>query len=626
MKDDIRRIPVLGTPVAVIDYQRALELSWHLARGNRPAMVSACNTHLVALARHHPQFARTLWKFDLILPDGYPLVWAMNRQGAQLSERVYGPFFMRHALVNSPEGCRHFFLGGRPETLDRLLEAAHALNPRIEIAGSYSPPFREWSEEDEQGIAGRIREARADFIWVALGGGRQEGWITRSLHRHQRGVFFAVGDAFELLAGGRPFAPAWMQKHGLTWLYRLIQEPRRLGPRYLKFNSLFLYYSLRDRLLGPPRQNGIRVAFLGSRGIPARYSGFETVVENLGAELAGRGYEVTVYNRLPRFPAEGSSYRGMRMLTLPTIPSKYLDTIVHTALSALHGLFRGYDVIYLCGVGNAIIGGMLKILGCRVILNVDGADFRRAKWGTFARIWLKGSEVAAAHSSHRVIADNREIAKRYQASYGIRTEFISYGTVIRREKMRRGELESWGLSPGGYILHVSRLTPENEADLLLEAYGRWDGPLPLVIVGSVDYERGYFRKLRSMADERVLFTGARFGDAYIELSQHARFFVMPAAIEATRLVLLDQMGMGAAILYKDAPATREVVGDAAQPFDPANPIADLSARIAELAADPDRCLELGRRAMTRAGEQFSWSKVGDQYEKLFAEMGVVPRR
>jgi len=617
-----RNVPVLGTPVAVATYEDALTESLRLASLDTPAAVSACNTHLVALARHDENFGKVLREFDLILPDGYPLIWAMNKAGAGLADRVYGPYFMKYVMANSPATCRHFFFGGSPATLEKLETAAKRLNPKIQIAGKLSPPFRAWTEEDEQDFAKTIRDAAPDFIWVALGGERQERWIKNNLHRHDRGVFFAVGDAFELLAGGRPFAPPWMQERGLTWLYRLMQEPRRLWPRYLKFNSLFLYYVVRDSLLGSPIKEMPRIAFLGSRGVPARYSGFEVVVENLGAQLVARGYQVTVYNRVPKFTSGTSSYLGMRLVTLPTIPTKSLDTIVHTALSALHALFQRYDIIYLCGVGNTIVGGGLKAIGYPVILNVDGADFRRSKWGTFARLWLKSSEAITSRCANSIIADNQEIVRRYERSYGVKPEYISYGAIIRREKISCGELEHWGLKPRGYILNVSRITPENEADLLIEAFTQWKGDLKLVICGSSNYERAFQRKLERMADDRVIFTGARFGDSYLELSQNAAFFVMPAAIEATRLVLLDQMGMGAAILYKEAPATREVLGDAAESFQPGNPVSALTEKIAELAGNPDRCAELGRLAIDRAERLFSWSEVTSRYERLFEEIGV----
>ena len=620
----LRSLPILGTPVHCATYDSGLDEVKRLAAQEVPAAVSACNTHLIALARKDPSFGETMRGFDLVLPDGYPLVWQLNRAGAKLRDRVYGPYFMRHVLRHTPRPFRHFFFGGSEDCLLRLKATALEIQPGLEIAGTFSPPYRDWSEEDEQRFAEMIASAQADFIWVALGGERQERWILKNLPRHSRGVFFAVGDAFELLAGSRPFAPTWMQRAGLTWLYRLAQEPKRLFPRYVKFNSLFLYYLCRDRFLGTPRTGystrRTRIAFLGSRGVPARYSGFEVVVEELGSRLVSAGYDVTVYNRFPRYVSSKKEHKGMRLITLPTIPTKSLDTIVHTTLSSIDAVFRGYDLIYLCGVGNSILAGFLRRFGLKVVINVDGADFRRAKWGTFARQWLKLSELWATRLGHRLIADNQEIVARYVRDYRVKPDYINYGCQFRTTRVRSGELERWGLDALGYVLHVSRLTPENEADLLLAAWREYRGPMKLVITGSQNYETAYYDKLRQLADDRVIFTGARFGDAYVELSQNSLFFVMPAAIEATRLVLLDQMGMGKAILFKDSPATREVLGDSAEPFDPADPVASLSQKIALLAKDPDRCEKLGLLALARAADTFSWDVVLAKYRRLFDEL------
>jgi len=622
----MRSISILGTPVHCATYASAVDEVKRLAGLSSPAAVSASNTHIIALARHDPSFGDVMRQFQLVLPDGYPLVWQLNRQGAGLQDRVYGPYLMREVLLHTPRPFRHVFFGGSEDCLRRLSEEVQKIQPDIDIVDTISPPYRDWTEAEEEGFAKRISESGADFIWVALGGERQERWMIKNQHRYQRGVFFAVGDAFELLAGSRPFAPEWMQHHGLTWMYRLVQEPRRLWPRYFKFNSLFLYYLGRDAVLGRPRAKTakIRVAFLGSRGVPARYSGFEVVVEELGSRLAARGYDVTVYNRYPRFTAAGRSLKGMDLITLPTIPTKSLETIVHTTLSAIDAIFRRYDLIYLCGVGNSILAALLRQFGMKVVINVDGADFRRAKWGTFGRQWLKMSEVWATRLADRVIADNREIVTRYQRDYGVTPNYISYGCQLRPGRIRDGELERWGLQPGGYVLHVSRLSPENEADLLLEAWRDYTGPLRLVITGSHHYEHAYFERLLALADDRVIFTGARFSRAYVELSQNALFFVMPAAIEATRLVLLDQMAMGKAILFKESPATREVVGEAAEVFDPAGGAAALTERLEFLCANPAHCAELGRQAYARAEERYSWDAVLAQYETMFNE--VVPCR
>jgi len=412
-----------------------------------------------------------------------------------------------------------------------------------------------------------------------------------------------------------------MQRLGITWAYRLWQEPRRLWRRYTRFNSLFVYYTVRDALFGTPAAPKASdalpsIAFLGSRGVPARYSGFEVVVEELGKRLAARGHDVTVYNRLPHFGSPQPEWEGMKIIGLPTIPTKSLDTIVHTTLSMLDAMRRNYDIIYLCGVGNAILGRLARWRGMKVIINVDGADFRRKKWRGFARSWLQRSERWATKSADCIIADNATIADRYELQHGVRPEHLSYGLTVRDNPVRCGELERWELQPGGYFLYVSRLTPENEAELLLRAYRETPDPLPLVLVGGDPYEHAYRRTLEALATDRVIFTGLRFAEAYIELSQNARAFIMPATIEATRLVLLDQLGMGKPVIYRDCLATREVVGDAGIPFGPDNPVNALAAKLAWAKDRPGECAAIGRLARQRA-EAFRWETVLDRYEEIF---------
>src|ERR1700682_2186157 len=237
-------INVLGVSVACVTYDSALERIKELAGQARPTAVCPANTHILAEARHDPDFAGTMAKFDLVLPDGMPVVWALNSFGARLEDRVYGPYFMRHTLRNTPRPWRHFFFGDSEECTVELRKVAAQLQPDIEIVGAISPPFRPFTDKDEIAFAEAINQAEPDFIWVALPGVRMERWIIANQARYKRGVFLAVGDAFTLLTGRRKFAPAWMQRLGLTWLYRLAAEPARLGPRYLKYNLLFLFYFL----------------------------------------------------------------------------------------------------------------------------------------------------------------------------------------------------------------------------------------------------------------------------------------------------------------------------------------------------------------------------------------------
>ena len=244
----VKSIQVLGVSVGCVTYDSALEHIKKLAGEPRPTAVCPANTHILAEARHDPDFAGVMAKFDLVLPDGMPVVWALNCFGAGLDGRVYGPYFMRHTLKHTPHQWRHFFFGDSEACITELRKVVTKLQPEIDIVGSISPPFRAFTEEDEISFAEAINRAAPDFIWVALPGVRMERWIIGNQARYKRGVFLAVGDAFTLLSGRRKFAPSWMQRIGLTWLFRLAAEPGRLGPRYLKYNLLFLFYLLQSVL------------------------------------------------------------------------------------------------------------------------------------------------------------------------------------------------------------------------------------------------------------------------------------------------------------------------------------------------------------------------------------------
>ncbi len=239
---------VLGTRLNVVDYKSALEEIVRLARGNQVSAVAAANAHLLAEAVDDTEFGEVLSSFDLVVPDGMPLVWALQLDGHAITERVYGPYLMRFALENTPRPFKHFLFGGTSECLALLSDRARELNKNIEIAGTLSPPFGCWDAAEEGDLIDQINAAGADFVWVALGGVRQETWIANNRHRFKKGVFLAVGDAFALVAGLRSFAPAWMQRCGLTWIYRLAQEPSRLFGRYLKYNTRFGVAFLLDRL------------------------------------------------------------------------------------------------------------------------------------------------------------------------------------------------------------------------------------------------------------------------------------------------------------------------------------------------------------------------------------------
>jgi N-acetylglucosaminyldiphosphoundecaprenol N-acetyl-beta-D-mannosaminyltransferase len=248
-------IPVIGLPVAATDYHGAVNwILTHAAHADRAYAVEAANAHVAALARSDSAFGEAMRHFDLVVPDGMPLVWAINRNlppELKLTERVYGPTLMLETLKATqgrPE-LRHFLLGGKQSTLDKLTTTFGQRFPDTVIAGMHSPPFGEWPTEEFERICGMIRDTKANLIWVGLGCPKQEHWIAQHKHVLPPGVYFGIGAAFAFHAGEVKQSPPVFQKLGLEWAYRLAMEPRRLFKRYVTYNTLFLWNLVRDRFI-----------------------------------------------------------------------------------------------------------------------------------------------------------------------------------------------------------------------------------------------------------------------------------------------------------------------------------------------------------------------------------------
>ena len=246
-------VHVLKSQLLATTYAELAQLCSARARAPGPWALEFANTQTVTMQRHDPEFARLMTAFDALVPDGMPLVWCLNAAGAGLSDRVYGPTFMRQFLETAPAGFTHYLLGGSEECGRLLRQRFCARNPDLRVVGSFHG--RAHLDGTLEGVADaevieELNRLSPDFIWVGLGTPRQQAWISRHKALLKRGVILSVGFAFDANAGLKADAPAWMQRRGLTWAYRMGTEPRRLGPRYLKWNSLFLYYLMRDGALG----------------------------------------------------------------------------------------------------------------------------------------------------------------------------------------------------------------------------------------------------------------------------------------------------------------------------------------------------------------------------------------
>ena len=372
----------------------------------------------------------------------------------------------------------------------------------------------------------------------------------------------------------------------------------------------------------------MRVALLGTRGIPANYGGFETFAEQLSVRLAGRGHEVTVYCRANNIRSQERVYRGVRLAVLPTISHKYLDTIVHTFLSTLHVMLqrlrgRGHDVLLYCNGANAIFTAPPRLFGLPTVLNVDGLERKRKKWNAVARAWYRLSERLSTWFPCELVTDAEVVQRYYAERYSKASSFIAYGAETDKVPSRDA-LDRFGLEPGDYFLYVSRMEPENNPLLVVEAFARTKVDKKLVMVGDAPYAAEYIHKVKSTEDPRIVFTGAVYGRGYDELQSHCAAYIHATEVGGTHPALIEAMGRGAPVLFLEAPENAESAGDVGRPF-PNDPdaLARLIEQFDELPASERE--EMGRQALEVARQRYDWERVVDRYEELFEQV-VSARR
>jgi glycosyltransferase involved in cell wall biosynthesis len=363
----------------------------------------------------------------------------------------------------------------------------------------------------------------------------------------------------------------------------------------------------------------MKIAILGTRGIPANYGGFETFAEQLGTRLASRGHDVSVYGRKHYSTTNNPFYKGVRLITLPTIRHKYFDTIVHTFLSVLHATPRKYDVILICNAANSIFAFVPRLLGTPTLVNVDGLERKRKKWNWLGRTYYLVSEWLSTFLPTAIVTDAQVIQDYYATRYKKESEMIAYGAEVAR-RADPDKLKRFGLEPNRYVLYVSRLEPENNAHLVIEAYQRVKTDLPLVIVGGAPYAEEYIAQLKSTRDPRVKFLGFVFGEDYRALQQNAYCYVHATEVGGTHPALIEAMGAGNCALTLDTPENLEVIGEAGIVYESRN---DLARQLQRVLDDPSMIGEYRRRAMARVIQFYNWEQITDQYEELLARLAGV---
>jgi len=371
------------------------------------------------------------------------------------------------------------------------------------------------------------------------------------------------------------------------------------------------------RLMSEPTHAPIRVAFIGGRGVISKYSGIEAYYEEVGKRLVEMGCKVTAYCRT-HFTPDMAAFHGMRLIRLPTIRSKHLETLIHTFLSTVHVMCSRCDVVHYHALGPALFSFLPRLVGKKTVVTVQGLDWQRKKWGRLASFTLKIGEVASAWFPNATIVVSRELQRRYQTKYGVETRYIPNGALIR-ERSSASKLHEWGLNPDSYILFLGRFSPEKNCHLLIDAYENTDIPCKLVLAGGSSHTDAYENELRKHASERIVLLDWVAGEQLTELLTNAALFVLPSDLEGLSLALLDAMGAGICVLASDIPENREVIEDAGFTFR-AGDVDDLARMLALLASDPEIRAAAGRMAKRVVEARYLWPQIASEISEIYEEI------
>ncbi|MCD6407915.1 DUF1972 domain-containing protein [bacterium] len=359
----------------------------------------------------------------------------------------------------------------------------------------------------------------------------------------------------------------------------------------------------------------MKIAIVGTRGVPAKYGGFETCAEELSIGLVKKGHKVIVSCRRYLYPEKKKSYKGVILCYPPSIPFKVTDTFSHTFFSILRVLVYNPDIILIFNSANSILGIIPKVFGKKLVINVDGLEWKRKKWGRVAKLYYKFSEFFSCVIADAVISDAKAIQDYYRRKYKKETVFIPYGAYFYESK-KPNILKEYGLEKKKYFFIGSRLEPENNQDIAVKAFLKINTDKVLAIAGGANYRSRYVKELRKIKDKRIKILGPVYKPGHIEeLHCNAFAYIHGNEVGGTNPALLKAMGSGNCIIALDVPFNREVLGNAGL-FFKKNP-EDLKEKIEYLLTHPEEVEKFGKLARERAKLFYRWEDVIEKYENLF---------
>lgn len=437
------------------------------------------------------------------------------------------------------------------------------------------------------------------------------------VHETETGLLYRSGDIAQLsgaisFLAQRPDVATEMGFAGR----RLVESFHAPDEHYKALTTLYTDLISSRRVSPHPPSKPIRVAFIGGRGVVSKYSGIESYYEEVGKSLAVTGQEVTIYCRSHFTPAIGT-HNGMRLVRLPTIRSKHLETFIHTFLSTAHAMSHRYDIVHYHALGPALFSFLPRLVGQKTVVTVQGLDWQRKKWGRLASHVLKCGEFASAHFPSLTMVVSRTLQDHYRDHYGINAQYIPNGAVLR-DLIPLSQPLAARLSPG-YVLYLGRFSPEKNCHLLIEAYNKAHIPLKLVLAGGSSHTTPYVEDLQKQAGSNIIFMDWVSGNELTALLTNAALFVLPSDMEGLSLALLDAMAAGVCVLTSDIPENKEVVLDAGFTFR-AGDVDDLARMLELLSADPEI-----RHASAASGKQiifdrYLWPDIARQIAQSYQEL------
>lgn len=369
-----------------------------------------------------------------------------------------------------------------------------------------------------------------------------------------------------------------------------------------------------------------RIAFLGARGVPARYGGFETFVEEIGARLVQRDIDVTVFCEGTRKEAGLDEHRGMQLdYVRPWAPGP--ARTIQVDVQGLVRATRGFDIVYLLGYGAAFAAWLPRMTGSKVWINPDGLEWQRSKWGAPARAWLSLMERVACRSASRIVFDNgalRDVIGERVGAKMLEASVLAYGAKTVDERLDDAAVRRLGLVPGEYDLLLCRFEPENHVGEILSAHAAAKSGRPLVAVANHEIGTPYVKATMASATGDVRFLGSIYDPEILgPLRQHAALYLHGHSVGGTNPSLLEAMGAGNVVLAHDNPFNREVLGSQDVYW---RDIAELVERIQNWSSEPEGARrEASDANRERIRTNYSWDRIADDYAALIrADAGLRP--